>query len=326
MSGKATLLVNPAARAGTAGTSAEAVAAELSSLGFDTELIRTTSARHATQTAADAAPDDLVLPLGGDGMISFVAQGCVSSGALLTPLPAGRGNDFIRALALPRDTLAVARGLASASERRIDVGRCTGRWVAPSAGRAEHAAPRARPLANPEAAIDAGRVFVGTATSGFDALTNEQANRLRRLRGPAVYTAAGVWTALRMRPARFTLRTSGPDGEREESFEGWNVSVGNSGRHGGGLTATPGADLADGLLDVVISRGRRFDQLASCALLERGGHQVRLPHVRAWRATKVELDATSADGGPLTMYADGEPVVQAPTTIDVVPGALRLYY
>lgn len=296
LSGRATVLVNPAAGAGTAGTSAETVVVTLRDLGFEPTLVRTTSAQHAIEVAAQTAADDIVLPLGGDGMISFVAQGCVQSGALLTPLPAGRGNDFVRGLGLPRDTLAVTRSLASATEHRIDVG------------------------------IAGERVFVGTATAGFDALTNERANQLRRIRGPVVYTAAGVRTALTVKPFRFAVRTDGPGGAREESFEGWNVHIGNSGRHGGGLTATPGADLTDGLLDVLVSRGRRFDQLAASALLERGGQHVRLPYVDRWRATRIELIATDADGRPLVLFADGDPHTRTPVTVEVRAGALRLFH
>lgn len=296
ISGRATVLVNPAAGAGTAGSTAEAVVATLRSLGFEPELVETTSAGHATDLAARAASDDLLLPLGGDGMISFVAHGCLESGALLTPLPAGRGNDFVRGLGLPRDTLAVTRGLSTAAERRIDVGTV------------------------------GDRTFVGTATVGFDALTNATANRLKQIRSAVVYTAAGVRTAFAMKPAHFALTTDGPDGVRHESFDGWNVSVGNSGRHGGGLTATPGADLADGLLEVVVTHGTRFDQLATSALLERGGHHVRLPQVHQWQATTVELTATGADGLPLQIYADGDPIGQSPATIGIRPAALRLYY
>lgn len=296
LSGRATVLVNPAAGGGTAGTSEREVLATLRSLGFDPEAVQTTSAEHAVAVAAAAAPDDVLLPLGGDGMISFVAAGCVRSGALLAPLPAGRGNDFVRGLGLPRDTLAVAVALGAAAERRIDVGTI------------------------------GDRTFVGTAAIGFDALANARANRVRRLRSALVYTAAGVQTAFTTRPITFTVRTTGPDGDREESFAGWNVAVGNSGRHGGGLTATPGADLADGLLDVVVTRGRRFDQKATSALLERGGNHVRLPHVDGWRATLVEITAVDRDGRPLEVYADGDPIAVAPVQIGLLPGALRLLY
>lgn len=296
LSGRATVLVNPTAGAGTAGTSAELVASTLTGLGFEPRVVHTRSAEHAIELAAQASAQDLMLPLGGDGMISFVADGCVRSGALLCPLPAGRGNDFVRGLGLPRDTLAVARGLGAASERRIDV------------------------------ATIGERIFVGTASVGFDALANARANRLRRMRGALVYTAAGLQTAFTTRPLQFRVSTEGPDGTREESFTGWNVSVGNSGRHGGGLTATPGADLADGLLDVVITRGRRFDQLAGSALLERGGLHVRLPHVQAWRATQVRIEAVDRDGSALEIYADGDPIATAPTTIGIRAGALRLFH
>lgn len=296
LSGRATVLVNPSAGGGTGHTSEQDVLATLRSLGFSPESVHTRSAEHAVEVAAQASPDDLLLPLGGDGMISFVAAGCVQSGARMTPLPAGRGNDFVRGLGLPRNTLAVTRALAGGTERLVDV------------------------------ATADGRVFVGTAVVGYYALSNARANRMRRLKSGLVYTAAGVQTALTTKPMTFTVRSSGGDGDREETFEGWSVAVGNSGRHGGGLTATPGADLADGLLDVLVVTGRGLHRLAPAALLERGGNQVRLPHVHTWRAETVHITAVDHNGEPLEVYADGDPVTVAPTDIAVKTGALRLFY
>ncbi|GAB3582215.1 diacylglycerol/lipid kinase family protein [Calidifontibacter terrae] len=296
LSGRATVLVNPAAGGGSASSRADTVVAILRSLGFDPTCVATQSAEHATELGAAAGPTDLLLPLGGDGMIARVAEGCVHSGALLTPLPAGRGNDFVRGLGLPRDTLAVTRALSTATEHRVDVGT-----------------------------VD-DRIFIGTLTVGFNAVANERANAIRRFRGAVVYTAAGIRTALTMKPISFRITSEGPDGHRQLETDGWSLNIGNSGRHGGGLTATPGADLSDGLLEVVITRGRSFVGLAGSALLERGGNHVRLPMVDSWQATSLTVDARSYGSRPMPVYADGDPIATLPVTIGISPLALRLYY
>lgn len=288
----ALVLVNPAAGAGTAGERADDVAARLRAHGMTVECITTRSADHAVELAAAADPATLLLPLGGDGMIARVAEGALTSGALVTPLPAGRGNDLVRALGVRRDTSYVLDRLPRTRERRIDVGTVN------------------------------GRTFLGTAIVGYAAEASRLANAVKKHRSALVYTAAGVVTAFRSSPLRFDVKVSGPDGEVRWEVDGWNLSIGNSGRHGGGLTATPGASVDDGLLHVCFTTGRRFHQLASSAALERGGNQTRLSHVRTARGTQVSV-AVNGDTES-AVFADGDELTHTPAVFGVREKALRL--
>ena len=296
------LLVNPTAGGGAAARRVDGVARTLRDHGFDVSVTVTRDAEHASRTAARAEPDVILAPLGGDGMITRTAQGMLmradAERATLLPLPAGRGNDFVRSLGLPLDTQRVARSLPdalrnrAATTRRIDVAR----------------------------ADDAA--FLGVLSVGFDAEATARANAMTRLRGPAVYTAAGVAQIASAKRRRYRLMIDG-----KESVQSlWNIAVGNSGRFGGGLPICPQARLDDGLLDVVTFAGSRAEFMAA-ALAYRTGRHTRLPHVTQQRCREIHIDLLSDAGltsAPTGAYADGEPLGPPPTHIRVEPAALRV--
>lgn len=280
------LLVRQSGAASTA-QQIDRIAEALQDNGFHPEVVSTTSVEHVTEVAAAAAPDDVVAPLGGDGTLALAAAGLVRSGAAMLPLPAGRGNDFIRALGLPVDTARVVAGPHELTERRLDVG------------------------------MIGDRPFLGVASVGFDAEANAVANRSRLLRGPLVYTYGGVAALVSARPIDFTVRV---DGGAAEPLRAWNLAVGNSGRYGGGLRVCPDASMDDGRLDLVTYEGRSRPHVAAAALLARPGHHLRIPGVRSRHLTSIHLDAAR----PLPVYADGDPVAVLPVDIRVVPRALRV--
>ena len=113
-----------------------------------------------------------------DGLLGAVASGAMESGALVAPLPGGRGNDFARAVGITDGILTVAKGLPTATERRVDIGEV------------------------------AGTRFLGVAAVGYDSVANRIANE-SRLRGPLVYTVGGVKAVFRTRPRRFVLTVDG---------------------------------------------------------------------------------------------------------------------
>ena len=169
-----TLVVNPTAGGGRAERLRTPVLDALRSTGWDVTEVVPGSAAEATALAAAAGPDDLFATLGGDGLLGAVASGAMESGALVAPLPGGRGNDFARAVGITDGILTVAKGLPTATERRVNIGEV------------------------------AGTRFLGVAAVGYDSVANRIANE-SRLRGPLVYTVGGVKAVFRTRPRRFVL-------------------------------------------------------------------------------------------------------------------------
>ncbi len=283
------VVANPAAAGGRTRRVAPRVEAALRRAGFETSLVWTAgprSAGDAVRRARDGGAGAVAI-LGGDGTFHEALPALLEARIPLVPLPCGRGNDFARALGIPRDAVAAARALPGWAERPIDVGRAGG-------------AP-----------------FLTVAALGFDAEVAAAVNRGRRiLPGAAAYVVAALATLARYRAP--TLRLTGPFGTIEGRF--LLVAAGNATSYGGGMRIAPGALLDDGLLDLCIVED--VSRLTVLAVLPRvfSGAHVGHPAVRVVRAASVEISG----GGALDVYADGEPAARLPARLDVLPGALRV--
>ena len=281
------LIVNPTSGRGKAARVVPELRARLSGLGCEAEVLFSESAGHASELAAAAASrHEVVVAVGGDGMVAAVAQGVIGTNAALGIVPAGTGNDLAVNLGYPRrKPLEAAAVIARGNRRRIDVGR-----------------------------IEGGRAFLCVAGGGFDSEVNRDANRIEHLRGTAVYLVAVIRTIRRFTPARFTVTL---DGE-ERSFDGMFVAVGNASSYGGGMRITPDAKLDDGVFDVcMVGAMGKGSLVAQLPRLFTGGH-VRHPAVSMARARRVSIAADR----PFMLYADGEEVGPLPVTLAIEPSAL----
>lgn len=289
MTARAALIVtNPTARNCVAEAMAPVAAEILRSHGWSVDITMTRSAQHAVEIAAAVGPDDRVLvALGGDGLLARVAEGALRSGALVAPLPGGRGCDFIRALGGSLDLRAGAAALPSATERRVDVGY-------------------------------AGETpFLGVATVGYESRANGHANEAPAwLPAGLVYAYGSARALLETRSTVIRLTTDGV----ERSFTGWSVAIGNSGRYGAGMQVNPDALLDDGILDITTVEG--LSRLRYPLLLPRyfKGTHIDGVDIRAARGERIEVAAPH--GQPV--YADGDIVGETPMTFTVRREALRI--
>lgn len=174
------LVVNP--RATT--TSPRVTDVLVSAFAREVDLtVETTAHRgHATALAEQARRDgmDVVITLGGDGVVNEVINGLLADGPgphvpMLAAVPGGSGNVFARALGLAADAVATTGQLLDAIRlgrtRTIGLGLANGRYFASNAGlgidaeviasmeqqrRAGHRATPLRYLATTTAALMAG--------------------------------------------------------------------------------------------------------------------------------------------------------------------------
>ncbi len=282
------IVANPAARGGQAAAWVPQVQARLAELGAATRTVLPGSPERATATVAALAGDELVVALGGDGLMARVAQGALASGATMLPLPGGRGNDFVSHLRIPRSLPKALAALVDWQPRRIDVGR------------------------------SGERVFLGIASLGYDTVASEIADGTAVLRGPALYVWGGAKALFTHAPQQFTLSVDGAD---EQVLRAWNIALGNTGRYGGGLQMCPGASVQDGLLDLVVLPGSPRARLAAQLVAAyAGGAHRRDRTVRIRRVQQVSIR------GPVgaTVYADGDPLGTVPISMQVQADALAL--
>jgi diacylglycerol kinase family enzyme len=82
----------------------------------------------------------------------------------------------------------------------------------------------------------------------------------------------------------------------------------------------PDAELDDGLLDVVlVGEVAKLRYLANLPKVFKGTHLAE-PEVTVLRAREVEIAADR----PFEVYADGDPLTDLPTTVRLLPRALRV--
>ncbi|HEV8555612.1 MAG TPA: YegS/Rv2252/BmrU family lipid kinase [Actinophytocola sp.] len=234
---------------------------------------------------------DVLVVLGGDGSAHHGVQFCAGTDVALGVVPAGTGNDLVRALGQPMETLAAADAMAAAlaagTRRKIDLGR-----------------------------VDGGEWYAAVLSAGFDSAVNERANRMRWPRGPRRYDLATMIELSRLRPGPLVVEA----GEERLELEALMVQVGNTAFYGGGIPACPDADPSDGMLDVtVVGRLSRLELLKMVPGMRDGGHTEH-PMVTTLRADTVRL---GGDNGWLA-YADGERLGPLPVEVRCVPGALTV--
>ncbi|MFI5683156.1 YegS/Rv2252/BmrU family lipid kinase [Streptomyces sp. NPDC051636] len=289
-----TAVVNPTAGSAGAAAALLQVARVLreSGAGLETEYSR--SLAHAQDIARRAGERGrVVLAVGGDGIAGGIGGALSGTDAVLGLVPAGRGNDFARALDLPAEPDALARVLLDREPRPVDT-------------------------IEVRSAVHHGTVVLGSVYAGVDALANRHANHGRLLRGAASYYAGGLRAVTTWRPADYRVTVDG----REHAHRGYTVVAANSPYYGSGRMIAPAARVDDGLLEVVMIREaprRLFFTLMN--ELTSGAH-VRRPEVRVLRGREIRIEADRE----VPYGADGEVEAVLPVTVKVLPGALKVLY
>lgn len=285
----AVVLTNPSAGKGRGARVRDLAVPLLHGAGWRTSTIAGRDASDALQLAHRAVADapDVLVVCGGDGMVNIGLQAVAGSQVPLGVLPAGTGNDFARATGLPlRDAAAAAGRLVHGAPRTIDLARVGERYY--------------------------GCVLA----AGFDAVVNERANRMRWPRGPLRYNLATLAELRVFEPLSYVLELDGV----ERRVDAMLVAVGNGPSFGGGLRITHGAELDDGLLDVVLFKPvGKMELVRTFPKLYDGSH-VDHPQYERHRVRKVTVAAAGVVG-----YADGERFGPLPLTVECVPGAAEVW-
>lgn len=300
MSRAFTFLVNPASGGGAAPAAVVPVARVLREAGARVDVTYSPGPLAMAALVTEAVDrGDVVVSVGGDGMLSSLAGLVSAAGGTLGVVPAGRGNDFARMLGLPLDPPAVADLLLSGPVRSVDLLSLT--------------------LASAPARLVAGSVY-----SGVDARASEIVDRSHLLPRRLQYPYAALRALATYAPARYRVVVDGVASE----YDAATVVVANSAYYGSGMQIAPAASVSDGLLDVVvIEAASRVALMRALPQVYSGAH-VRLPEVTVLTGRSVSLSASSAR--PVPVGGDGEPLGvlpaldASPACVEVLPGALSV--
>jgi YegS/Rv2252/BmrU family lipid kinase len=219
--------------------------------------------------------------MGGDGTVSEVVNGLAGSEVKIGIIPVGTGNDIARSLHLPKKVDKCLEVILEGETKRIDVG------------------------------CDGQRRFVSLLGLGFPSMVAEEANRLRFLRGPAVFCVALYKVLLRMRA--YTLQITLDDVELE--LDCTSVLIQNTPFTGGGLLIAPGAQMDDGYLDVVlVDNISRLSLMVTVPRVYKGKHLCH-PNFAHYRAKQVHIHSHER----LDTMIDGDVWGVTPVHVEIEP-------
>ena len=227
-----------------------------------------------------------IIAIGGDGLMHMVLQVAVACNLPVATIPAGTGNDFVRTLGWnPEKPLEPLWAALNSDATQIDLGTVDGEY------------------------------FGAIASTGFDSVVNERANRMKWPKGPAKYNVAMALELPAFKPLEYQFTIDGKSYQREAML----IAAGNGRSYGGGMLVCPDANLQDGLLDLMILNPvskREFVQIFPSVY---EGKHVEHPQVEIIKAKEISIEANAI------CYADGERIGPMPANISVATRALSTW-
>ena len=288
---KIAVLVNPKAGRGKASRRLAEVETLLKRRGLSAEIFKTGHPGHAQELARQIKDDNFakLVIIGGDGTISDVVNELADTSLPIGIIPAGTGNDVARSLGIvpgyPEKALSII---------------VKGDTIGFDAGHEKIS----------------GRRFVSFAGCGFPALVAEEANRMRLLKGRAVFFVSLYKVVRKLKGLPIVLTV---DGSREELIA-TSIMIQNTPYTGGGLKVAPGAEVDDGYFDVVVVSEIGITELMRNFPKLYTGTHLNHPAFRLIRGKQISVEMP---GNELVSF-DGETAYADRLEIEVKPGAVRL--
>ncbi len=292
------ILANPYSGKGKNKLRVEALEAALGKRGITTRQVWDLNERQTI--LSDPLVGDTyrcVVSAGGDGSMAGVVNDLRAGGdttrAPIAMLPMGNENLFAKEFGHDRGIDALASAIDKLQTRTIDVGEV------------------------------GGRLFTLMASVGFDSQVVERVDHWRRAtNGNGLKRVSHLSYVPRILSVvagyRYPLITLTADGR---SYTGAHAFVFNIGQYGGGLRIGAHADAGDGLLDFVVFQKPGLINLARYGLVTLLRRHLQCKDVHHGRSKQITL---STDGEALPIQADGDRCGLTPTTIRVIPGAMRV--
>ena len=255
------MIVNPISGTGRAKAVGEKAAALLHTLNIKFSMHLTEAVGHATILARQAAErgDETVIAVGGDGTVNEVAAGLNETSTALGIIPAGNGNDFAKALGIPKAWDTALHYMLNHPPRRVDTGKANDRF------------------------------FINICGTGFDVMVLENMLKAKRhLHGKLPYLYGIFITMLKFKCPHMRIDTA----------EGLHIdkpvahfSIANGQYFGSGIRIMPLSKVDDGVFDIMmidkISRWKIFCSLPS--LLK--GTIIKKPIAHHYRTKECTLFA-----------------------------------
>jgi YegS/Rv2252/BmrU family lipid kinase len=275
-----------------------------------------------------------IMAIGGDGTLNEVANGffepaqmpddhgakagslrlkslagaplplkAVNPDAVMAMVPCGTRNVLAKSLGMPAGVIECCRMFSSGTPRRIDVIVAT--------------------VTNTDGFAPQKRVFLNAAEIGLGAEIIDRSKKVRKaVNSRLLSTVAGIIATVPTYQSNECEITLGSGRRGIKIATNMTMAMVSNGQFlGGGFKAAPEADMADGLLDVVVLKDsgslKVLDELVSIKV----GDYREEDKVFYGQAKKVAIRSKERD---VTVTVDGEPIGILPAAFEVLPRALTV--
>ena len=281
------LAINPTSGRGKGARVGQQVANFLAERRVEYKIVTGSNALKLQENLRREASNSLgIIAVGGDGLMHMCIQITAYSDLPLVPIPAGTGNDFVRALGWnPDKPLAPLWSALNSESTKIDLGNVDGEY------------------------------FGAIASTGFDSLVNERANQMKWPKGPSKYNVAMALELPKFKPLEYRFVIDGKAYQREAML----IAAGNGSSYGGGMQVCPNADMNDGLIDLMILNPVSKREFVRIFPSVYEGKHIQHPQVEIIQAKEIYLESNAV------CYADGERIGPLPATILAIPKALKTW-
>jgi len=281
-------IVNPKAGTNLQRHIRESVEKHLNHKRFEYGFKFTERAEHARELASEAIAEgyEIVTAVGGDGSINEVASALIGTDTVLGIIPAGSGNGLAMHLGYGRELDEAVRRLNGAKEKTIDIG-----------------------LLN-------GRPFINLAGIGFDGLVS---NLMKgsNWRGFVPYFFKSVEAGLTYTPRTCTIEMD----DRTITEKCFAITVANGPMYGYNVQIAPGAQMDDGLFEVVILKDAPRWQYFAAMPAALNGKIYDAEFVEHFTARRVRISAE----GDNYVHLDGEGLVsKGDLNFEIKPKCLKI--
>lgn len=286
---EAHLILNPTSNRGRAASNRDRISRFLEERNIAAVWHTTEKPGDAGRIAAGLPEDSLTVAVGGDGTAHEVASVCTGTERVMGVLPAGSGNDYVKALGTGTKLERALEVLARGNVRRVDTGEVN------------------------------GTIFNNEMGVGFVAEVAQGVAKAPRFLGG---TGGYMWSVIRLLASlechAATLRL---DGERVVEAKTLLVTVALGTTTGARFRLTPDARLDDGLFDVLWS-----DEVSRAEVLRLipkalNGTLADHPKAHLARAREVEVELEKV----VPAHVDGEMLPPSRRfAARILPGALRV--
>lgn len=302
---KVFIIINPKAGKGNIKTLAKA---DLIESGYFVEEYLTDGPGDCTKKVRKALKNDfnIIIVVGGDGTINEAVNGFFEDGKLINPAacmaiyPAGTGSDFVRTLMINRkknENFNLLKLLEKGKKIKIDLANVQ---FENKAGKKEN------------------RLFINVMDGGLGAETAYLVNKQKkRGEGLLTYLKQVLSAVFRYQNSKFRLKIDG----KEKFFARANTVVVANGQYfGGGFKIAPGAEIDDGLLEVIVLGNLSTMKILINLYRLFTGSIYYHPEVYHFQAESVEFSADRE----VRLELDGEDPGFLPAKIEICKKALNV--